>query len=187
MTCIVGLEHDGVIYMGCDSALSEADTLSSRIIEDKKVFINGNVIIGCASSLRILQLMHYAFIPPENVENKSDMAYLVTDFIDAVRTMHRDRGVMKKENDLETHDSHFVIGLNGILYVVEDDYQVYQTKEKWSAIGGGAEMALGVMYATQYDKTLTPEQRITLALEAAELYNAGVRRPFYVIKQEKKQ
>jgi hypothetical protein len=45
----------------------------------------------------------------------------------------------------------------------------------------GEDIALGAMYACP---SLSPEERIRTALEAAEQFSAGVRRPFIVKKLE---
>lgn len=185
MTCIVGLEHEGSVYIGGDSAGVEAWSLEICTRADEKVFINetGEFIMGFAGSFRIGQLLRYALVPPDQPSKKDDMAYMVTDFIDAVRAMQRDKGTMKKENELEEHDAAFLVGYNGKLYVIESDFQVGRPIEDYAAVGCGAQIALGAMYATRGSQ-LTPEERITLALQAATEYSAGVRPPFHILRLE---
>ena len=183
MTCIVAIEQEGTIYLGGDSAASEPATLALRILHEPKVFRNGEMIMGCCSSLRIQQLMQHSLVLPARTEYQDDLEYLVTDFIDAVRAVQRDKGVQKKENEFEEHDAQFLLGYRGNIYYVEDDYQVYRTNEPWAAVGSGSDLALGALYALKGSKC-TPEEKIQIALEAAESYNAGVRRPFYVLKLE---
>lgn len=183
MTCIVGLEQDGIIYMGSDSAITDSPSMALRIMDDPKICVNDDMIIGCSSSLRILQLMHHALDVPDKPQKKSDLEFLVTDFVDAVRTLQKDKGSMKKENEFETHDAHILLGYNGRLYCMEDDFQIYKIPDKWHAVGCGADLALGAMHATA-NLRLKPEDRVRMALEAAEAYSAGVRRPFHILKQK---
>ena len=57
MTCIVGLEHDGKVYMGGDSAaVGGMDVYPSRI---PKVFQAGRYLIGYTTSFRMGQLLQY--------------------------------------------------------------------------------------------------------------------------------
>jgi ATP-dependent protease HslVU (ClpYQ) peptidase subunit len=185
MTCIVGLEHEGAIYVGGDSAGVDASSLAICGRADEKVFITdaGDVVMGFCGSFRIGQLLRYAFVPPPQKVGQSDMAYMVTDFIDALRTMQKDKGSMKKENELEEHEAAFLTGYNGKLYVIESDFQVGRPIENYAAVGCGAQIALGALYATK-DQLLSPEDRIRIALSAAVEYSAGVRPPFHIVKLE---
>jgi ATP-dependent protease HslVU (ClpYQ) peptidase subunit len=183
MTCIIGLEEDGVVYIGGDSAGVEADSLSICGRADEKVFLtdDGEFAMGFSGSFRIGQLLRYALVPPEQSVKKDDMAYMVTDFIDALRAMQKDKGSMKKENELEEHEAGFIVGYRSKLYVVESDFQVGRPIENYTAVGCGAQIALGAMYATR-EMELDPEVRINLALEAASEYSAGVRSPFHIVR-----
>lgn len=183
MTCIVGLEQDGIVYIGGDSAGVEAYSLAICGRADEKVFVteSGEFIMGFCGSFRIGQLLRYALSPPEQSQKKDDMAYMVTDFIDAVRAMQKDKGSMKKENELEEHDAAFLVGYKGRLYVVESDFQVGRPIENYAAVGCGAQIALGAMFATRNSGLAAPN-RIELALTAAAEYSAGVRGPFLVLQ-----
>lgn len=182
MTCIVGLVENGTIYIGGDSAgVDETFSICTRA--DEKVFVNEteDMIVGFSGSFRIGQLLRYAFVAPPQKVGQDDMAYLVTDFIDALRTMQKDKGSMKKENELEEHSASFLFGFNKKLYVVESDFQVAQPLENYVACGCGADIALGAMYATKHLK-MKPKVRLELALNAAAEYSAGVRGPFVIKK-----
>jgi ATP-dependent protease HslVU (ClpYQ) peptidase subunit len=47
----------------------------------------------------------------------------------------------------------------------------------YAAVGSGAELALGALYALE-SSGRTPRERLKRALSAAEQFNAGVRGPF---------
>lgn len=182
MTCIVGVEHEGSVYIGGDSAAID-ECMGICLCADEKVFITdgGDLAIGYAGSFRIGQLMRYAFVVPDQPSKKDDMAYMVTDFVDAVRAVQRDKGAMTKENELEVHDAELVVGYNGKLYVVDAYYRVGRPVEDYTAVGSGAPVALGALYATR-GQDLTPEDRIRLALKASSEYSAGVRPPFHIVR-----
>lgn len=183
MTCIVGVEQDGVVYVGGDSAGMEAWSLAICGRADEKVFVtdSGEFIMGFCGSFRIGQLLRYALNPPEQSQKKNDMAYMVVDFVDAVRAMQKEKGSMKKENELEEHNAAFLVGYKGHLYFVESDFQVGRPIEGYAAIGCGAQIALGAMFATRNSDIAAPN-RIELALTAAAEYSAGVRGPFLVLQ-----
>lgn len=185
MTCIVGLEHEGVVYIGGDSAGINSYSLGICGRADEKVFLTEteDMVMGFCGSFRIGQLLRYALTLPQQKVGQDDMAYLVTDFIDAVRTMQKDKGSLRKENELEEHDSEFIVGFNGKLYVVEGDFQVGRPIENFASVGCGADIALGAMFATK-NLNMAPEDRISLALQAATEYSAGVRPPFHIVKLE---
>ena len=183
MTCIVGVEHEGSVYIGGDSAGVEPWSLAICGRADEKVFVtdSGEFIMGFCGSFRIGQLLRYALTTPEQSQKKDDMAYMVTDFVDAVRVMQKEKGSMKKENELEESDASFLVGYKGHLYCIESDFQVGRPIENYAAVGCGAQIALGAMFATR-NSGLAAENRIELALSAAAEYSAGVRAPFLVLK-----
>lgn len=183
MTCVVAIEQDGVVYIGGDSAGVEQWSLSICTRADEKVFVNdtGEFAMGFSGSFRIGQLLRYALTPPEQSLKKDDMAYMVTDFIDAVRTLQRDRGSLKKENEVEEHEASFIVGYRGKIYVIECDFQVARPVDNFAAIGCGANVALGALYATK-NSNVHPTNRIEIALSAAAEYSAGVRGPFHIVQ-----
>ena len=178
MTCIVGLIDNDKVYIGGDSAGVGGYDLHIRA--DKKVFKNGPFIMGFTSSFRMGQLLQYKLQPPslykEDGTLKDIYKYMVTEFIDAVRQCLKDGGYAIKKDEGELGGT-FLVGYGGRLFAVYDDYQVAEFVEGYGAVGCGAQIANGVLYATQ-DKGLSPGERIMIALEAAERYSAGVRGPF---------
>ena len=185
MTCIVGIVDKGVVYVGGDSAGVDMNDLSIIVRADEKVFITDppEFVMGFCGSFRVGQLLRYALITPEQSIKKDDMSYMVTDFVDAVRTVQRDKGSLHRENDIENLEAGFIVGYKSKLYVIEADFQVLQPVNNYVAIGTGAHIALGAMYATK-DSRLKPEERVRIALEAAVEYSAGVRPPFNIVKLE---
>ena len=183
MTCIVGLERAGVVYMGADSAEVDVESMSASTRDDHKVFIDTTrrFIIGFSGSWRVGQLLRYVVKMPAQPADKDDMAFMVTNFVDAVRTAQKKKGTMKKQDEVEETDSHLLVGYRGRLYVIRSDFAVARATTPFAAIGSGEPVALGAMYALRRSKS-APEHRLRTALAAASEYCAGVRPPFHVLR-----
>ena len=174
MTCIVGLVSDGKVYIGGDSAGVAGWQLTIR--KDVKVFRNGDFLIGGTSSFRMLQLLHYAFTPPAYEPGTDLEKYMAVDFVNALRQCFKDGGYAEKKNEQE-EGGIFLVGFQGRLFYIGSDYQVGEPLCGYEAVGCGAEVAIGSLYATP---ALSPRKRIEGALKAAEAHNAGVRSPFVI-------
>jgi len=173
MTCIVGLIEDQKVYIGGDSAGVAGYQLSVR--KDRKVFCNGDFVIGGTTSFRMLQLLHYSLIPPK-CEDDDIERYMVTKFVDAIRECFKAGGYAQKEREQEEGGT-FLVGFQGRLFRISSDYQVGETLCGYDAIGCGDNVALGSLVATP---DMQATKRVELALRAAESHNIGVRGPFYI-------
>lgn len=174
MTCIVGLEHKGEVYIGGDSLGINSSTLEKTVREDVKVFHNGPFIMGCTSSFRMIQLLQFKFKPPTHENGIDDMRFMVNNFIDAVKRCFSDGGYDK---------GIFLVGYKGKLYSVEEDFQIAKSSLPYESCGCGSRFAMGAMYANAHLKK--PSDRIRNALEAAAEFSAGVGGPYLILKQEK--
>lgn len=174
MTCVVGLVEGDKVYLGADSAGVSGWDLTIRA--DPKVFRNGNMAMGFTTSYRMGQLLRYALKVPLHDPELDVMAYLTTAFVNGVRDCLKAGGYAIKEKEQESAGS-FLLGYRGGLYVVDSDYQVGQPVDPYAAVGCGASIALGALYATAGQE---PDARIRVALAAAEQHSAGVRGPFVV-------
>jgi ATP-dependent protease HslVU (ClpYQ) peptidase subunit len=176
VTCIVGLAEQGKVWIGGDSAGIDGWNLQVRA--DPKVIRNGDFIFGFTSSFRMGQLLAHKFIPPRRHPGKDVFAFMVSDFIDAVRECFKTAGYARKDSEQETAGT-FLVGYQGRLFTVDSDYQVAEDAIGFSACGCGAQVALGAMYASQ-SASLDAKDRVTNALKASERFCAGVRGPFVV-------
>lgn len=173
MTCIVGLVDNGKVYLGGDSAGVAGWSLTVRA--DSKVYSNGPYILGFTSSFRMGQLLRHAFDPPTPPDQDLER-FMCTTFIDAVRKCLQMGGYATKKEDAE-QGGNFLVGVAGRLFEVHSDYQVGEAVDGYSACGCGEEIALGSLHATALTG-MAPHARVTLALQAAERFSAGVRGPF---------
>lgn len=177
MTAVVGLVHDGIVWIGGDSA-GVGPGYSLTVRADAKVFTVGDYIFGFTDSFRMGQLLRYSLTLPKPPSGDLHR-FMATDFIDAVRKCLTEGGWARKSDEQE-RGGNFLVGVNGRLFEVMSDYQVAEPVDLYAAVGCGYELALGAMYATEWTGQ-TPRQRIELALKAAERFSGGVRGPFLIL------
>lgn len=176
MTCIVGIEHEGTVYMGGDSAMTAGWALT--LTAHGKLFQRGPYLVGTCGSPRMGQLIQYRLpidnrTPPRPSLEKCD-EFMATTFIENVRKCLKDGGFAGKENERE-EGGEFLVGFQGHLYEINSDYQARRSLAPYNAVGSGEEIAKGALHATSH---LPPRERLQCALVAAEAHNAAVRGPF---------
>jgi hypothetical protein len=132
----------------------------------------------------------------------STFEFLVTIFVDRVRSCLRTGGFAKRKEEQELAGS-FLLGYRGSLYSMDSDYQVARAADGISAVGCGAHIALGALHALNaiaplnlnasneveltfptaepVSSTLTPQKRLEIALDAAQRWNSAVRSPFVIL------
>ncbi len=174
MTCVIGLIERGRVYIGADSAAVAGWTRRKTLLE--KVFRRGPFLIGYTTSFRMGQLLEHQLQVPKQGERESDMSFMVNRFIEATRTLLKERGFSKVESNNES-GGQFLVGYRGRLYSVESDFQVGEMSEGFDAVGSGSEFALGAMSALA---KVSPKRRIRRSLEIAAEFNMGVCGPFVV-------
>jgi len=175
VTCIVGLEVDGKIYMGGDSASTSG--WNTRVTRLRKVFRLNGFLIGYTTSFRMGQLLEHQLGVDLQKDDQEDLEYMITTFIEAVRKCLKDGGFAKVENEQETGGL-FLVGYRGVVYCIEQDFQVNVSVDDLDAVGCGAHYALGSLRATR--DSSNPEERVRKALEAAGYFSNGVCPPYYV-------
>jgi hypothetical protein len=174
VTCIAGVVDGNRVVMGADSAGVGGWNLSLRA--DEKVFVKDKVIVGFTSSFRMGQLLRYTFQVPSHIENMDPFEYMVTSFVEGLRTCLRNGGFAQKANERETGGT-FLVGYRGRLFSIQDDYQVEETICGYNACGSGEQIAVGSLFSSIGKMG---EDRIRLSLQAAEAHSATVRAPFVI-------
>jgi ATP-dependent protease HslVU (ClpYQ) peptidase subunit len=186
MTCIVGLIHDGKVWIGGDSGSFSGYDVS--IHPQGKVFKVGEFLMGGSGSTRMCQLLRYAFEPPAIDSYKNDgktetppdlQKYMVTTFVHTLRQCFKDAGHAEVKDGHEEAYGYFLVGVRGRLFIVWSDYCVTEDDKPYAAIGCGSGYALGSLHGTDGK---APRIRVEKALKAAEAFSAGVRGPFTVLE-----
>lgn len=173
MTCIVGVQHQGRVFIGGDSAGVAGYSISVR--SDVKVFRNGPYVMGFCGSFRMGQLLHHAFDAPKPAAKRLDR-FMVTTFVDEARQCLYTGGFLTIKNSEETGGL-FLVGVAGQLFQIDSDFQVGRLNDGYTAIGCGEDLALGSLYTSA---GMAPRKRVTAALNAAAHHSAGVCGPFRI-------
>ena len=182
MTCIVGFidKKKNKVVMGADSVGIAGLEVTLR--KDKKVFKNGDFVIGGTSSFRMIQLLRFSFRPPE-IHDKEIYEYMCTDFINAVRKCFEEGGCLQKFSDGDEKGGVFLVAYKDRLFKIDNDFQVAEASQGFDACGCGEAYALGSIYSTS--KT-NAETIVIDALRCAENFSGGVRSPFVIYCTQKK-
>lgn len=184
MTVIAGLvAEDGTIYMGADSAATN-NVGDQFLVENQKVFQPVRCpwyLIGFAGSFRLGQLLRYS-LPriPKPPKNADVQYFLSTVFVDKMRKCFKASGFSKFSEHGQERGGFCMLGYQGKLYMIEDDYQVLVPSTDYTALGTGQSFALGSLYSTAHISNLQPEERVLLSLQAAVANNCMCREPLYI-------
>jgi len=180
MTCCIAVPTDsGSVVVGADSAGVSYYDLTVRA--DQKVFKVGPMVMAFTTSFRMGQLLRYSLKLPEHPVDLPDDEYMSTRFVDEVRKCLLAGGFAKKEDNVESGGT-FLVAYRGRVFEVGDDFQIGAPQVGFAAVGCGAQIALGHLWATRAQgKKAAVIKRVSDALEAAEQFSAGVRRPFRII------
>lgn len=176
MTCVVALRDRDHTYLGADSA--GVGGLSLSIRKDRKIYRVGPTLIGFTTSFRMGQLLGYSLTVPEHHSDIGIERYMATSFINEVRATLKNGGFAAKDKDVESGGA-FIVAYRDRIFQIDSDFQVGESTHSYCAIGCGMDLALGSLYTTSR-QSLAPDERVRLALEAAETFSAGVRGPFHI-------
>ena len=107
MTCIVGVRTPQGVFIGGDSAATNDSGLQTILAGGKVFFIGeesnrNRMLLGCTTSCRMMQLLHYELQLPPYEEGMDVEVYMVTKFVKAVRDCLTSGGFAQKENEQET-------------------------------------------------------------------------------------
>lgn len=190
LTCIIGLEHEGKVYIGGDSCGTNGWEIG--VLSTRKVFRVGEFLIGYSGSLRQLNLLRYAVHPRPQEEDESDERYVVRGLIESIRQCFKDNGSSKIDNNLEDANSMMLVGFHGKLYQVGSMFDVAQFERGYAGVGAGGDYALGSLITQmktacamekRADGSLTvpePEVLLKRALDVAAMMSGAVCPPFVV-------
>lgn len=190
MTCLIGVEHEGVVYMGADSITLNG--WSKDVIAQRKIFKRGNLMFAFGGNPRMAQIIQYlAHLPPHlapvSPTLQDDEEQLVMHVIEPIRKALKEYGYTSTDNGQEQGAS-FLVGFNGKIWEVHNAFQVCRSSRKMCAMGVGGDHALGALWATLSQFETWTETAITEAMKhalaTAGVLCSGVAGPFVVEKLE---
>jgi ATP-dependent protease HslVU (ClpYQ) peptidase subunit len=187
MTCIVGVIDRArkCVVIGGDSAAIGDNSVIIR--KDPKVFFNGEFLIGCTTSFRMINLLRFSFVPPE-IKTKDIYRYMCTDFVDEARRCFVNGGYLMKGDHGDDRGGTFLVGYHDRLFEISEDFQVAESASGYGSVGCGSDFALGALYILIKNKTYSDSRLLVKqALSAAECYSTGVQGPFTILSTKTKK
>ena|SRR3990167_1385107 len=176
MTCIIGIENKGKVWMGGDSAGTSED-FSQRVLGDKKVFQKDSLVFGVCGLPKVMDALRYAIELPKQQKGTDDRQFVAAELLPAIKAGLKVEGCT--EGDGETFHGAILFGYRGKLYRIESNFQIITNAYGFDSVGSGADIAIGALHGSTKDKNA--KRRIVQALEASAINNAGVRPPFTVV------
>ena len=183
MTCIVVLKDEVTkrTYMGGDSAGVDASHDLRNYIQPK-VFHNGEFLMGYTTSFRMGQILEHSFTPPKIKRGTELYRYMVKDFIETVREALQQGGFARSTEEGEEEGGTFLVAVRDRVFSIQDDFQVAEYFEGFSAVGCGGSFALGALMRMEDELNgMSSEDRVRASLVIAERLSGGVRAPFTIL------
>lgn len=164
MTCIVGLEHEGKVYLAGDIQGTGGNHKVTHT--EPKVFIKGEVGFGYTTSYRFGQILQHVLNTPVAPAKEDVYKWLVSTLVPDIRKALKDSGY-------ETGGT-CLIAVKGQLWELQDDFSVLRSTEGFTAIGSGHEFAKGCMFSELTQKNgktgLDPSKVVRRGVYAAGLF-----------------
>lgn len=177
MTCIVGIATEGKVYIGSDSLGGGRN--QKNIYKHSKVFIKEDFIIGYTSSFRMGQILEVEWkVPERNEYIKDDYAFMIKQVVPSIKECFKEHGFGNIKDGEQDFAGDFLIGYNGSVYHLQDDFSVLEATDDFNSVGSGFHIALGSLASTVHWEH--PEERIYQAIEAAEKYKPTVQGPIHI-------
>lgn len=180
MTCVVGLESKGAVWMASDSFLG-TDT-SKDLTPGPKWFQVSGMTFGWAGDVRAAQVLeHHLKVRPIRKTEVSSR-YLVSVVARAVRDNLREAGVVFRNTDgTDTSGLELLIALRGHLYQMWGDCSVMRCSRGVGAIGAGGAYALGALSALMpLPENDSPEKHLMRVMRLTNGLCTSVSGPYYV-------
>lgn len=142
MTCIIAKIHGGKVHMMADRMGSNGFTKESYPLI-KKVFKNGDFLLGCTTSFRMIQLLHYSWEPPKMSLDLSDDTYIFKNVVNSIMKCFKDNEFGHKK-DVEFEAGNFLLGWKGRLFEVQPNMSLLESGD-FASVGSGSYHAVASM------------------------------------------
>jgi len=194
MTTIAAIQGKNWVVMGADTQSTHDDYRKVKMADDKVINNNGVLIAGCGAGRGFNLIMHVFKAPkplPERTIDQLDK-WMTNVFIPELRQTFMDHGYdMKDDGDVAQHDSVFLIAVQGIVYILSDDYSWDRDYRNYITSGSGGDFAQGSLFqASKTNKIFTnlaeAKKAMKTAIEAGMEFdtNSGGEAKIYVQETE---
>jgi len=166
--------------MGADTQGTYNDAKRLLMQGDKVYDNNGILIAGCGMG-RGLDLMQKAWVAPKPARRmtveKLDY-WMARTFIPKMRQLFIDSGYdMKDDSEYATHESVFLVAVQGTLYIIDDDYSFDRETRGTITSGSGGDFAQGALAviaesdSSIFTNIFTAQDAMIRAIDAAKEYD----------------
>lgn len=169
MTCIVGLEYAGRVFIGGDI---QGTGWNNKVIHTTpKVFTKAGVAFGYTTSYRFGQIIEHVLPDPVVPDDEGSIyKWLIAILIPSIKKAMKEGEFDKGGNCL--------IGVKSQLWEMQDDWSVLRSVKGYGAVGSGYEYAHGsmstIMEITPPKMLLDAESAIRLAIKTAGTFSPSV-------------
>ena len=170
MSVIVGIIHEGVVYLGSDSQVTKGGTKKSyNHPNNRKIWHpddRQNLLIGSSGSLKGINVVKSinGLIDQRTLsENRLDFNYVVKNVARKIMDNMEEVKLIDSKDFNPKMLNEFLFGNNDELYMIGSDGSILQIDD-FAAIGSGAIEAVGSLLSTEKEE---PKTRIIKAIEAA--------------------
>lgn len=183
MSLAVGIQHEGVIYMGADSGMwnNYEDTCARA-----KIFRWGPLLVGAVGRGRFINLVRTADPPPLPKGGEFDHEYVLVRFVvPHLRGILQEAGALQTDKeDGEESGGNLLVAYRGELAEISEDLGVSISRRPYDATGHPS--AVGCAYGALFvsHDSADPIQRLRLAFDAAEEHTDAVRGPYIFFRED---
>ena len=181
MSVIVGIKHNGAVYLGADSQTTNRNKkeilTNSNNFKIWKAKCVSNCLVGQAGYLRNGCVVRVMEDLVKEIETNEDInfEFVVTRIVPRIQNILIQNRYLSENDTIELMDSVFLFAYKDRLFSIGTDYSVFEVDD-FIAVGSGEDFAYGSLLSTQDD--LNPELRIVKAIKAAATFNQFVDYPF---------
>jgi len=174
MTCIIAIAQAGDVWMGADRGCWKHDGNLAISMPNSKLIRRGELIFGSTGTTASMKVLRIMDIPSRRADI-SDMEYLDGSLTEAYFVASNKYRAIRKYDGEDLADN-VLFAYRGNIHEITGEGALISLGE-YHAIGGGAEVAYGVLWATRGQ---LPRERILSALRGALEHTGAVRAPFDV-------
>lgn len=149
MTTIAAIQGNGWVVMGADTQATYHEYRKVQMTDHKVIENNGVLIAGCGigRGMNLLQRAWRAPKPKLNSTPEELDVWMVKKFIPSMRKLFVDNGYdMKDDGDYARFENLFIIAVQGIVYVIDEDYSYDRDIRHYITSGSGGDFAQGALY-----------------------------------------
>ncbi|MFH5881300.1 hypothetical protein [Liberiplasma polymorphum] len=183
MSVIVAIKQENVIFMGADSQITKGGTRRSysnpsnykiwRIKDAKNSLMGG---VGLVREINIAKMEKYFNVLAQH-NNDINFDYMVLEFVPHLfKTLKENNLIKKEDNEIPASNCVYLVAYKSKLFQVGSDGAVIEIDD-FAAIGSGSNEAMGSLLSSQ---TLSPKERITMAIKASAANDIYVDYPIII-------